>query len=492
MTLWQWSRVGRVCIVGALTLLAVTPSSRAQEARFEVGVRLGPFDRAWNAASPEAKEAALPLVEGAVRAFFSLSLSEVGRQLDLARHRLDGKQWSARWFDALTVQPESRVLQPGQSLGLVFGKLYSSRERVGAEAQVLVSARHVERGWHRATLLKVERALALAADGRPTEVPWRLQAGDWNLTLRLIHEGKVARQWNDVISVSRDAAQRVAALRSMSAQITVRNDQTSWPDLYHATARSLLNRCEQVVEGYVPELSFAVVAGLDRAESLLQRAARFSQGNAEALSLGVGEQWWVIPDGKKTSVLRMWIPERVDEETVLVVGVHGLGGTENLFFESYGAGRIVELCRERNWICVATRQPLLGGMPIDRVVSLLRRFLPFDERGVMIVGHSKGVSESLAGVRNAPETFAGAAFIGGGAMGAPKSGTKTRFWVGAGAKDFGLRPARALHRRLQSSGAVSQWLEIPRTEHHTAVTDALPHVFEFFDEILAVPESSRL
>ncbi len=41
---------------------------------------------------------------------------------------------------------------------------------------------------------------------------------------------------------------------------------------------------------------------------------------------------------------------------------HGAGGSENMFFETYGAGRLVELAAARGWIVVAPRQSLMGGI----------------------------------------------------------------------------------------------------------------------------------
>ena len=52
----------------------------------------------------------------------------------------------------------------------------------------------------------------------------------------------------------------------------------------------------------------------------------------------------------------------------LVIALHGAGGSENMFFDAYGNGKIVDLCRKRGWLLVAPRLSFFGlGMPVDSI-----------------------------------------------------------------------------------------------------------------------------
>ncbi|MEM7167917.1 MAG: hypothetical protein AAF581_20865 [Planctomycetota bacterium] len=464
--------------MGVVLVVACGPLL-GQELRHEVGLRLRPLEREWAAAGPEARERVLPHMERAVRAFFGLNAAGVARSFDVARLRLEGSSGPPRWFDALSVQPTPRVLEPEAALSLRITSIYETSDR-WPEASVLLATGRGPTG----ELVAFRLSRPGSIKPRSVELPWKLSVGDWTLTFLLRSGGQPLRTWQDTITVCEDARGRIATLRTRIAA----QAKTSDPKLavQRATADVLLTRCEQVVGGLVPEQPFGIDAALTRITQLISavESQRFA-------GLGHGEQWWVVPRGAKRARLRLWIPRplnrgsRSSVNPPLVVAVHGLGGSENLFFEGYGNGEIVKLCRERGWALVAPRQPLFGGMPIHHLLEELAPLVAFDPDRVLIVGHSKGAGETLGAVQATKAPFLAAALIGGGGVVFDAAAARrTPFWVATGASDFGRGIAERTHQALVRAGASSEWHIIPHTEHMTAVAGALPGVFEFFDRQL--------
>ena len=85
------------------------------------------------------------------------------------------------------------------------------------------------------------------------------------------------------------------------------------------------------------------------------------------------------------------------------VAFHGVGGSENMFFESYGHGAIVDRCRERGWLLVAPKSTAFGGSPALEIVDELARIYPVDLKRVMLVGHSMGAGQAVAAASKMPE-----------------------------------------------------------------------------------------
>ncbi|MGE3167208.1 MAG: hypothetical protein AB7O52_20060 [Planctomycetota bacterium] len=479
-------------------LLALGPL-QGQELRHEVGLRLRSLESTWNDASAEAKQRALPLVERAVRSFFGFDLAGVAAGLDQARMRLVGEAGPARWFDSLSVQPVPRVVPGDRPLSLRISRVYTTSDPWPEAARLSVEA--ADGSGARASFLT---PVSVPLEPVTLALPWTLAAGDWTLTVQVFTGDELRRTWVDRISVQTAVDERIDALERRLEERprpeVVTDSSAHRAATYVATARVILARCRQVVAGSVPELPFPVEADLRRAAELIARLESIESAPLTAEPVAAGDQWWVVAHGGKQATVRMWVPEPalgVNGVTLatrpMVVAVHGLGGTENLFFESYGAGRVVDLCRQRGWTLVAPKQPLFGGMGLDALVHALTELVRFDPRQVFIVGHSKGAGESLAAVQRSLSCFRAAALLGGGGRVASDAELQGfPFWIAAGERDFGLSMARRTHDALLARGARSQWTVIPNTEHLTVVADALPSVFRFFEaHVTDAPSSAE-
>ena len=174
-----------------------------------------------------------------------------------------------------------------------------------------------------------------------------------------------------------------------------------------------------------------------------------------------------------------------------MVALHGAGGSENLFFDGYGDGRVVRLGAERNWLVVAPRLTL-GSLDVAELVRALAERFPIDAQQVMVVGHSMGAMQAVANAARTPEKFrAVAALGGGGRVRASRALQQLPFFVGVGSKDFALAGAKALHQALVSADVASTLREYAGVEHLAIVQLALDDVFGFFDVVIKASAAGK-
>jgi predicted esterase len=205
-----------------------------------------------------------------------------------------------------------------------------------------------------------------------------------------------------------------------------------------------------------------------------------------------GDHWITVPTGEKGKTLtrcRLFVPEKLDAKTPvpLVLALHGAGGSENLFFEGYGAGHIVKLCKDRGWLLVAPGSGLGFGLtpapPFGEILDELAKRYPVDAKRIYVVGHSMGASMTVDAIQKNPGKFAAAACLGGaGTIRKAEAFDGLPLFVGVGDKDFALKSSKALHAAAEKAKAKATFKEYPDVEHLVIVREALGDVFELFDK----------
>jgi pimeloyl-ACP methyl ester carboxylesterase len=157
-----------------------------------------------------------------------------------------------------------------------------------------------------------------------------------------------------------------------------------------------------------------------------------------------------------------------------------------MFFDAYGAGKIVRLCESRGWILAAPRQGLFGGIGIrwDELVAGVSRLAAVDRTRVYLIGHSLGAMQAarLADAAERKPSFV-AALGGGGRIGRFEPLRDVPFFVGVGDQDFGRGGGQQLAEQLRRGGVREvRFREYADTEHLTIVQVALDDIFQQWDE----------
>jgi predicted esterase len=488
--------MNRLLLLCACALFALPgATARAQSARYELGQRLRAFEAAWEKQTDaDARRRCIaPLTKAAVSFYGALiggDFAEAGRSLDGARFALaadKAPEAAVLWAAALYVRPATRLLDVGAdelafSVEAFYGPVKGGRPRDATLRLTLIPAD--------AKAVSPTRDFPLKELPLKAALPLKgLAGGQHTLRMQILSDDKVLAENDQGISVAADAGERLAKLRK-AVDALPRTPATTDTE----TARSLLGLLTALSRNEDVETNYPAARLLPEAEAV---AAAVKDGKTYYGGKKPGQFWLTLPTGKAPTAVRLLAPEAVTKgkELPLVIALHGVGASENMFFDACGQGAIVPLCEKRGWLLVAPRTTgiavALGtkGPPIAPIMEEVDRLYPVDKKRVFVLGHSMGAKQAVDYACEAPERFAAVAALGGGRP--VKTSTalkKLPFYVGVGNQDIFLPDARKLGADLIYAGVEKlRWREYPDTEHLVEVRVALAEVFAFFDEAARAP-----
>ncbi len=445
-------------------------------ARYELGRRLKTFEAEWEKITdPTARTRAITRLAEVHPQFLSLQFSAAGRTLDrtiaaLANEATPGR--NEEWVASLCAAPESRFVDGAmRELTVTIRPLYPLTSAVpkNLEIQLWFSDKQVITAKPEAFPLIMKVPLPPLGEFRGLDRKLYFMA----------EAGRSVRRVPIGVSQADKLADRIAALKAAA---------DGWPALdtiEKATVRDRITLLTELADGAVPETDAP-------AAELLANAERMLDGKPFYTAERSGQFWMSVPlGGRKTAPTRVFVPKGLDPKkpVPVVVGLHGAGGSENVFFEAYGAGRAIAECEQRGWIFVATRSGLdfTSSPPVPAILDQLATRYPLDPKRVFLIGHSMGAAQVIRLAQNSPGRFAGvAAIAGGGSVTVPKAMAELPLFVSAGEKDFALMGARGLNKALATAGAKRlTYKEYPSVEHLVIVREALPEIFAGFEKVAA-------
>jgi predicted esterase len=446
----------------------------AQHERYELGRRLREFERAWEEQKdPAIRKKALADIPKVTNQFFSFQLGEAARTLDTARDILLKRDPTDEesWFRSLSVTTPALLIDAGvKTVDLTFKPFYRPKGR--APANLTIEARLAD---HKPSSEK----------HTPKKWPFTV-AFDLEPLAGSVRDERIHTSAGDItVSRVKDLNARLTALMAAVAALP-----TPLETIEQATLKDHVEILSEVADGAIPENDNRF------GDLMLLAELRVKETKPYFVPEAAGWKKTLVsfPTGvrKNTTVTRVDIPPAMSLKTPVpvVVALHGAGGSENLFVEGYGNGRVVEECRSRGWILVAPRAPGLAAIaPVTQLVEQLAARFPVDKSKVFLVGHSMGAAQVVELCQRHPSVFAGAAALGGGGrVRDAKPFANLPFYIGVGDKDFALPGAKGLRKALTDGGATKlAYKEYPDLEHMVIVREALPDVFKVFDAVVAKP-----
>lgn len=484
--------LSRTSVVGLTVLAGLTASpwmSRAngQEARYELGRRVRAFEQDWNARpDPGTRKRASRWLAEAVTRFFSLRLDRAAESIAEARFALESAGElppARRWGESLTVKPAARLVAAGRGeVPVTVDAFFTPGVSPPADARVrLVLRREGQpaagpRPVRESALGALPVKLAMPLDGVPP--------GDHRVVFEVLSGAETLANGEVGLSVAPDLAARLEAAGAAVGRWPYEASAETTP---RATARAILQQLRDLAAGRVIETDLPAARLLGELEEVVRSDSR---GEPYYGPSRPGEFWLTLAlKGGRTAPTRVLVPGPLapGRKVPLVVAMHGAGGSENMFFDAYGAGEVVRLCQARGWILVAPR----AGAPVEEVAAALGALYPIEPKRVVLVGHSMGAAMAVAAAVRTPQTFAAVAALGGGGRVRAADGLAALpFFVGYGADDFARPGAQSLVRELKALGVKPEVREYPDTEHLAVVAVALPDVFAWLDRVLAArPEA---
>ena len=165
----------------------------------------------------------------------------------------------------------------------------------------------------------------------------------------------------------------------------------------------------------------------------------------------------------------------------LVIALHGAGGSENMFFDTYGAGKIKALCAKRGWHLAS---PRVSGRFPTQLMESLSKVWNIDSFRVFIVGHSMGAAAASSGVDSGAIQPAAVALLGGGgAVTSPARWKDLPVMMAVGELDFGKMMASRTRPAAERAGSRLTYKEYAGVEHLSIVQCALDDVFTWLDKV---------
>lgn len=447
-----------------------------QVERYELGKRLQRFERAWQGADAEARAKSMDPMQAAVRRFFSLQMRSAASKLDEAWFAVRGAPPSEfeRTGAAYQVRATPVVMDSkARAVSVQVPSFYDARPTMPLPTQARI------RLWNSKGETVVQTETAFTAKAEPVElVVDALGAGAYELAVEL-GDGK---QW---VELPRVTITKVERWNERIAELDQRLERLpeAATDTARATFKSTVELLKSIAQGRVQEIDYPI----DRLLELLD-ALEAAQGDSTK-TLGkfsaAGDAWLTAARGANQLPIRLRAPAKANGKLPVLVLFHGAGGSENMFFETYGAGRAVSLALERGWLVVAPRQGFLGmGLDCEGLLQVLEEHFPIDRERVFYVGHSMGAAQALRQFGRAPELPSAVAAIGGGGAVASGEAAKQVAWfVAAGEFDFGKSGGVALQRSLEKAGVTTaEFREYANVEHMVVVQAALDDLFAFLDK----------
>jgi pimeloyl-ACP methyl ester carboxylesterase len=452
-----------VAVLGLAWLAIGSAPASAQFERYELGRRLRDFEVEWDRVpDPSARAKACQSLKAAVNSYFGLRLDDAGPT--------EGE----RWAGSLCLKPDGRLIDATTlTLEVTLAAFYPIGAKMPEGARIRLSLGDSPGSRVEVPIGPLPMTLTLPIVG--------LEAGDHDLVAE-VRSGELAlMRASETISLADRLDDRLLALSKTVA---------GWPeDPESATAdresvRGQLRMLESLAAKIPLEADFPanrILVGLEEQAQAADRSEAYLGKDRP------GQAWVTVVTGTGRRVAtRLFVPEAAakGDPLPIVVALHGAGGTENMFFETYGHGAIVERCRERGWLLVAPRSTAFAGAPVSEVVDALAKIYPVDLARVMLVGHSMGAGQAVGAALREPARYAAVAALGGGGSFRTGAGLKALpFFVGIGSEDFALKGAKDLADDLNQAGVSTViYREYPSIEHLAIVQVALPDIFRFFDE----------
>ena len=454
----------------------------AQNSRYELGQHLRAFEQefAKHKDNKESRKRVVPLLWKATPYFFTARWGDAARVLDDAKFALTSEKKRPQhllWAESLRIQPTRRIYATNTtSLSIKLSQFYKIDKSAPNQYQIRMTL--FSPSGKPQTKLRILNSPPL--DQVYTRKIHDISQGDYELRIEMLVKGTPLTKESIGISFVTNLEDR---LKKLDEHIRQLPDQPN--SLESGTLREL-TRILHRLNGSGLETDYPGARLLEEAEGIIKAIRTKKTYYGPGMS---GQHWIRLPTQRGNIVARIFVPKNLDKSKPVptVVALHGAGTTENMFFDAYGLGKIVDLCRQRGWLLIAPRSPPFSfRSPTPAIIDAFAERYPVDKSQVFVVGHSMGAAQAVTAAQEAPDRFAAIAALAGSSRVNSKVDANLQevpFFVGVGNRDFALEGSQRLAKNLKEKKIRTvQYREYPDIEHVTIVQTALPDVFAFFDK----------
>lgn len=456
----------------------------AQEVRYQLGKQVIAFEEDFERKYDDlsARKKVLPSLQSAVQAFFQLSLSDAEKFIDAARLELmsaDQKNF-AKGFMSLRLSTKSRWLDTtAPSIAWSLNKGYETAESMALPVQIQLSLKESPSVTQKRDLKTEHLVERVPAELVQPKLVGELPEGDYVVDAKLVDKQQEFQMPWQMLSLSDRRDQRLV---EVTEQIKVIPKEPR-----NALRQSLelnLKLLRDLARDRVQETDYPAHRILLQTEKWLKQA----QANELAVDISKAGQYWLdYSKVGRSGIVRVQVPRDVNPARPfkVLIAYHGAGGSENMFFDSYGAGRLATLVEMNGYVLVAPRQPLLAGMlSLQELLDSLAESLPIDRQQVDLIGHSMGAGQLIQQVEQNPGLVRGCVILGGGrAVTKVAAWTNVPVFAAAGDVDFGRRGVLAFAQSAKQAKAVVEERIYENVEHLAIVQVAFNDIFAWLGKL---------
>jgi poly(3-hydroxybutyrate) depolymerase len=268
-----------------------------------------------------------------------------------------------------------------------------------------------------------------------------------------------------------------------------------------------IDRMGNVNRGRLEARTFDADADLAAADAAA--AAVKSGKDPFAGRTGDFKRHYLLDAAKEIMPYRMYVPKAYTGAKAfpLIVALHGLGGTEDSFFESYDKA-LPPLAEQHGYIvaapigyrvdgfygwgigaqrmdAAAQRMRELSEQDVMQVLQRVKRQYKIDENRIYLMGHSMGGIGTWAIAPKYPDIWAAIAPLSG--IGSPETTERIRHIPeiivhGDADPTVDVASSRTMVEKLKALGVEYKYIEVPGGLHSDVVAPNLPAVIDFFDK----------
>ena len=268
-----------------------------------------------------------------------------------------------------------------------------------------------------------------------------------------------------------------------------------------------IDRIRNANRGRIELRTFNLAADLAAAEAAA--AAAKSGNDPFAGRTGDFKRHYLLEAAGEIMPYRVYVPTSYSGSRAfpLIIALHGLGATEDSFFDGYGK-RVPELAEQRGYIVAAPLGYRVDGFygfrlsasaqadpagrrtlefseqDVMQVLQRMRQQYKIDENRIYLMGHSMGAIGTWSLGPKYPEIWAALAPISG--LGAADTVVKMKHIPqivvhGDADPTVAVGGSRTMVAKMKELGVEVKYIEVPGGNHGDVVVPNLPAIFDFFD-----------
>lgn len=321
--------------------------------------------------------------------------------------------------------------------------------------------------------------------------------GNYSLTVEVQHEATMLGSTALNVALRKGLDDLVARLET---------DAKRAPETVRAEILFPIDRMRNVNRGRLEARTFDPIRDFAAAESVAAAAKR--GGDPFGGRTGDLKRHYLLTDASEILPYRMYVPTAYTaaKPFPLIVALHGLGGTEDAFFDNYDK-RLPPLAEQHGYIVVA---PLgyrvdgsygwgLGNAPADpnarrtqmfseqdvmQVLQRVRQLYKIDESRIYLLGHSMGAIGTWKIATKYPDIWAAIAPISGAGAADTLERVRTIPEIivhGDADPTVNVAGSRTMVAKLKELGTEFKYIEVPGGLHSDVVAPNLGAIIDFFD-----------